>query len=76
MPPRKPLTVVKLSDHGGQFMLVLKCEHCGHVREANPETFARIVGWEALLHVDPGTIAMLPMQRTAMHRDGTQSNEA
>ena len=49
MPPRKPLTVMKLSDHGGQYMLILKCSHCGHVREANPETFARIAGWEAPL---------------------------
>ena len=49
MPPRAPLTVVKLSDHGGQYVLTLKCGQCGHVREAHPETFARLVGWEAPL---------------------------
>lgn len=49
MPPRQPLHVVKLSDHGGQYVLILKCGHCGHWREARPETFARIVGWEAPL---------------------------
>jgi hypothetical protein len=29
MPPGKPLTVVKLSDQGGQCVLTLTCE-CGH----------------------------------------------
>jgi hypothetical protein len=42
-----PLTVVKLSDHGGQYILMLKCAHCGHAREAHPDVFARMVGWEA-----------------------------
>lgn len=49
MPPRPPITVVKLSDHGGQYVLLLKCGHCGHIREAMPETFARIAGWETPL---------------------------
>ncbi len=51
MMPRDPapLTVTKLSDHGGQFILTLKCGHCGHLREAQPVVFARIVGWEATL---------------------------
>lgn len=49
MPPRPSITVVKLSDHGGQYVLQLKCSHCGHVRDAFPETFARIASWEALL---------------------------
>jgi len=50
MPPRKPLTVVKLSDHGGQYRLLLKCQQCEHVREAHPEVFARLAGgWEAPL---------------------------
>ena len=44
-----PLIVVKLSDHGGQYVLMLKCEHCGHRREAHPEVFARLAGWEILL---------------------------
>ena len=51
MMPRDPtpMTVNKLSDHGGQYILLLKCGHCGHIREAQPEVFARIAGWEASL---------------------------
>jgi hypothetical protein len=36
MPPRPPLTVVRLSDHFGQYVLMLKCE-CGM---AQPKTLA------------------------------------
>jgi hypothetical protein len=39
MPPRPPLTVIKLSDHFGQYVLTLKCE-CGHTRTARPRTLA------------------------------------
>ena len=39
MPPRKPLTVVKLSDHFGQYVLTFKCE-CSHTRTAQPQTLA------------------------------------
>lgn len=46
---RKPLTVVKLSDYGGQYVLMLKCSACGHSREARPDLFARFAGWEASL---------------------------
>jgi hypothetical protein len=48
MPPRPPLTVVKLSDHFGQYVLTLKCE-CGHTRTAQPQTLAGLMGWDALL---------------------------
>jgi hypothetical protein len=48
MPPRPPLTVVKLSDHFGQYVLLLKCE-CGHTRTAQPRTLAALAGWDALL---------------------------
>ena len=48
MPPRKPLTVVKLSDQGGQYVLTLTCE-CGHIRQAKPQTLAAIAGWDAPL---------------------------
>jgi hypothetical protein len=44
-----PLIVVKLSDHGGQYVLMLKCENYGHRREAHPEVFARLAGWEIAL---------------------------
>jgi hypothetical protein len=46
MPPRKPLVIVKLSDNGGHYLLQLKCDHCGHQREARPEASAKIAGWE------------------------------
>jgi len=43
MPPRQPITVVKLSDHGGQYVLTLKCECC-HTRIAQPQTLAGLAG--------------------------------
>jgi hypothetical protein len=48
MPPRLPLTVVKLSDHFGRCILTLKRE-CSHTRIAQPQTLARLTGWDALL---------------------------
>ena len=48
MPPRAPLNVIKLSDHFGQYVLILTCA-CGHSRTANPEVLARIAGWDAAL---------------------------
>jgi hypothetical protein len=48
MPPHPPLTVVKLSDHFGQYVLNLHCE-CGHTRTAQPRTLAALAGWDALL---------------------------
>jgi hypothetical protein len=48
MPPRPPLTVVKLSDHFGQYVLTIVCP-CGHTRTARPQTFAAIAGWDATL---------------------------
>jgi hypothetical protein len=50
MPPRPPLTVVKLSDHFGQYMLTLKCD-CGHIRTVHPKTLAALAGWDGLLDV-------------------------
>jgi hypothetical protein len=50
MPPRPPLTVVKLSDHFGKYGLLLKCEcECGHTRTAQPQTLAALAGWDAPL---------------------------
>ena len=48
MPPRPPLTVVRLADHFGQYFILIKCE-CGHTRTAQPKTFAHLAGWDALL---------------------------
>jgi hypothetical protein len=49
IPPRPPMNVVKLSDHGGQYVLTVKCA-CGHTRTARPQTLARFAGgWDALL---------------------------
>jgi hypothetical protein len=42
MPPRQPLTIVKLSDNfGHQYVLTLTCA-CGHTRTAQPQTLAGI----------------------------------
>ena len=52
MPPRPPLTIEKLSDNFGQFVIILKCGQkcsCGHVRRAAPRTLAALAGWDARL---------------------------
>jgi hypothetical protein len=46
MPPRKPLTVVRLGDNFGQYIITCAC---GHARTARPKTFAAFAGWDALL---------------------------
>ena len=48
IPPRKALTVDKLSDHFGQYEILVTCK-CGHTRRVYPRTLAAIAGWEALL---------------------------
>jgi hypothetical protein len=48
MPPRTSLTIIKLSDNFGQYVLTLKCA-CGHTRSAQPKTLAALAGWDALL---------------------------
>ena len=50
MPPRPPLTIKKLSDNFGQYVLTLKCA-CGHARTARPSTLAALAGWDAVLDV-------------------------
>jgi hypothetical protein len=44
-----PIRVMNLDDHFGQYVLLLRCENCRHVREARPVIFARICGWSAKL---------------------------
>jgi len=48
MPPRPPLTVTKLSDYFGQYIITITCP-CGHIRTARPQTFAAMAGWDAKL---------------------------
>jgi hypothetical protein len=48
MPPRPALTVERLSDHFGQYVIALKCG-CGHVRHASPRSLAALAGWDARL---------------------------
>jgi hypothetical protein len=45
---RKPL-VRRLSDQFGDYLLVLKCAKCQHVRSTEPVALAKIVGWDATL---------------------------
>ena len=42
------LQVVRLSDHFGQYVVLLKCR-CGHSRECYPKTLAGFAGWDAKL---------------------------
>jgi hypothetical protein len=41
--------IEKLSDEFGQYTLVLKCAACGHERNADPHTLARLCGWDTWL---------------------------
>jgi hypothetical protein len=48
MPPRRPLKVDKLSDEFGHYDLFIKCA-CGHMRQTNPQTLAKFLGWDIKL---------------------------
>ena len=41
--------VEKLSDEFGQYLLLLECAACSHKRQANPQTLARVFGWDVTL---------------------------
>jgi len=41
--------VEKLSDEFGQYLLLLECAACGHLRRANPQSLARVLGWDTKL---------------------------
>jgi len=43
------LIVDKLSDHFGQYLILLTCS-CGHTRRCYPKTLAAFAGWEAKLN--------------------------
>ena len=43
--------VEKLSDEFGQYLLLLECGSCGHKRQANPQTLARMFGWDTTLEI-------------------------
>jgi hypothetical protein len=45
----KDLIVDKLSDHFGQYVIILSCT-CGHTRQCYPHTLAAFAGWEAKLN--------------------------
>lgn len=64
--PRPPLTIIKLSDNFGQYVLTLKCE-CGYVRNAQPRTLEAIAGWDASLQGGREAIAMFSMRQAPMH---------
>ncbi len=42
------MKVVKLSDNGGQYVLLIRCT-CGYIRALQPVAIATQVGWDALL---------------------------
>lgn len=39
----------KLDDRFGNYVLIVICKKCGHKRYAQPEVYARIVGWKVTL---------------------------
>jgi hypothetical protein len=67
MPPRPPLTVVKLSDHFGQYVLTLRCE-CGHTRTAQPKTLAVLAGWGCAAGGCREAVALLTVREATMQR--------
>ncbi len=45
----KPLVIDKLSDHFGQYEILLKCNACNHTRRCFPSTLAAFAGWDTQL---------------------------
>jgi hypothetical protein len=41
--------VIRLCDEFGQYLLMLKCQSCGHERSAYPSSLANFCGWDATL---------------------------
>lgn len=41
--------IVKLSDHGGAYVIHVTCARCGHGRDMNPRVLANIFGWNVPL---------------------------
>jgi DNA-directed RNA polymerase subunit RPC12/RpoP len=41
--------VIHLADEFGQYLLVLKCQSCGHERSAYPAALAQFCGWDITL---------------------------
>jgi hypothetical protein len=74
MPPRKPLNVIKLSDHFGQYVLILTCT-CGHTRIAQPRTPGRYRGMgRGTIRCDQ-TVTMLALRISQLQRYGATRNE-
>jgi hypothetical protein len=45
----RDLKILKLTDEGGEYLLILQCE-CGHTRRCYPHTLAALAGgWEVNL---------------------------
>src|ERR1700730_4054805 len=49
----------------GQYVLILKCAHCGHTRDARPEVLARLAGWGTPL---AAVLARLRCSQCGAHR--------
>lgn len=44
-----PSAIKYLRDYGGDYLIFVRCRGCRHVREIEPVSLARRVGWEAEL---------------------------
>jgi hypothetical protein len=44
----RDLSITKLSDEFGQYVIYLRCE-CGHIRRCSPHTLAAFAGWDSTL---------------------------
>ncbi len=45
----RDLTIHKLNDSFGQYLIYLRCP-CGHIRRCHPHTLAAFAGWDARLY--------------------------
>jgi hypothetical protein len=44
-----PSSIVRLSDHFGNYVLEVRCRKCRHVRQVDPRDLAGRFGWQAEL---------------------------
>ena len=74
MPPRPPLTIAKLSDNFGQYVLTLKCA-CGHVAQRPAQNAGRTRRMGRAARFGRKANAMFTLRQTPMHRNGTSRHK-
>jgi len=44
-----PSSIVRLSDHFGNYVIEVRCRKCQHLRQIDPHALAKVFGWHAEL---------------------------